>query len=56
MVKVKMFYTENGETRTSEQMFADFAKAVRFFADVQKYVHTVTHAKLILHRRVVDEF
>lgn len=56
MTTVKMFYTENGEVKTTEKMFADFAKAVKFFADVQKYLDKVSHAKLITHRRVVDEF
>lgn len=56
MIKVKMFFTENGDIHTTEKIFADFAMAVKFFADVQRYIVNVSHAKLICHRRVVDEF
>ena len=56
MIKVKMFFTENGSVQTTEKIFADFVTAVKFFADVQERIKTVSHAKLICHRRVVDEF
>lgn len=56
MFKVKMFYSENGNVQTTEKIFADFSLAVKFFADVQERIKTVAHAKLICHRRVVDEF
>lgn len=56
MIKVKMFFTENGSVQTTEKIFADFVTAVKFFVDIQTHLQSVSHAKLICHRRVVDEF
>lgn len=59
MTIVKIFFTDgNGSSKveTIEKLFADFSTAVKFFNDVHEYVKSVNHAKLIAHRRVVDEF
>lgn len=56
MFSVKVFYSENGNVQTSERLFADFTLAVKFFTDIQTHLKSVTHAKLISHRRVIDEF
>lgn len=57
MTTVKMFFTNGtGNIETIEKVFADFVVAVKFFNDVHEYVKGVSHAKLIAHRRVVDEF
>lgn len=56
MFKVKLFFVENGNVQTTEKIFADMGLAIKFFADVQTHLKSVSHAKLISHRRVVDEF
>lgn len=57
MTTVKMFFTNGtGNVETIEKVFADFVVAVKFFNDIHKYIKGVSHAKLIAHRRVVDEF
>lgn len=56
MFKVKVFFVENGNVQTTEKIFADMSLAIRFFSDIQTHLQSISHAKLICHRRVVDEF
>ena len=57
MFKVKIFNSNgNGKVIIREINFYDIDKAKNFYNDVKSLVKTVSHAKLICHNRVVEEY
>ena len=57
MFKVKMFNSnDSGKVIIREINFYDIDKAKSFYNDVKSLVKTVSHAKLICHNRVVEEY
>ena len=57
MFKVKMFNSNgNGKVIIREINFYDIDKAKSFYNDVKSLVKTESHAKLICHNRVVEEY
>ena len=57
MFKVKMFNSNgNGKVIIREINFYDIDKAKNFYNDVKSLIKTVSHAKLICHNRVVEEY
>ena len=57
MFKVKMFNSNgSGKVIIREINFYDIDKAKSFYNDVKSLIKTVSHAKLICHNRVVEEY